>query len=318
MKNWLKPNKAEKTPLQQLPVDSVCLAKAFPDCLKGLHITWLGHSILLMQIDGIRVIIDPVFSNRASPVSFVGPKRFQDELPVNTDDLPFIDAVFISHNHYDHLDKQAVLELDSKVGIFITTIGVGKHLQKWGIDSAKIREYTWWQEDSIQGVSGETLHFACTPARHFSGRGLVRDKTLWASFVFIGNTHRAFYSGDTSYEVHFKQIGHHYGPFDLTIIENGQYNTAWSDVHLFPEDAVKAHLDLRGRYMLPVHWASFNLAPHDWFEPIERANTKASNLGLSILTPRIGQTLRIDDDVVTVDWWRNFLPKGNTVSEPRY
>jgi L-ascorbate metabolism protein UlaG (beta-lactamase superfamily) len=262
-----------------------------------------------MQIDGVRILIDPVFGNDVSPVPLLGVKRFQKKIPVSLEELPFIDAVFISHNHRDHLERETITELDSNVGFFLTPLGVGRILREWGIDSAKVREYNWWQEASIKGSSGQVLKFACAPARHFSGRGLTDwNKTLWASWVFIGSVHRVFYSGDTSYSFHFRQIGYHYGPFDLTLIENGQYSIHWPDSHIMPEDGVKANMELNGKYMLPVHWGSFNLSIHDWWEPIERASREAKKKGVKLLTPRVGQTLSIDENTITSPWWKSFIP----------
>jgi L-ascorbate metabolism protein UlaG (beta-lactamase superfamily) len=308
--NAMKAHFSEKgttRPPQPLPADSVDIEKAFPDKQNGLHVTWLGHSSFLMQIDGVRVLIDPVFENNISPVPLLGIKRFQKKSPVSAEGLPFIDAVFISHSHRDHLERKTIEELADNVGFFLTPLGVGGILRDWGIDSAKVREYGWWQEGELKGLSGQTLKFACAPARHFSGRGLTDwNKTLWASWVFIGSEHKVFYSGDTSYGFHFRQIGHHFGPFDLTLIENGQYSVHWRYSHIMPEDGVKAHLELKGNYMLPVHWGSFNLSLHDWWEPVERASKEAESKGVKLLTPRIGQTLVIDENPLTNPWWRSF------------
>jgi len=299
-------NKAETKPKKYLPYDSVIISKAFPESKEGLHITWLGHSSFLMQIDGVRILLDPVFSNNVSPVPMFSVKRFQKEVPVNAEILPFIDAVFISHNHYDHLNRQTINDLAPNVGFFFTPPGVGGILREWGIDSAKIREYEWWQEGVVKGLSGNTLKFACTPAYHFSGRGPFDwNKTLWASWVFIGATKKAYYSGDSSYDVHFKQIGYHYGPFDLVFMENGQYSVNWPSSHITPEDGVKAHLELKGKYLLPMHWGSFSLAPHSWQEPAERISKEALAKGVKLLTPRVGQTLFIgEEEPKTEAWWR--------------
>jgi len=295
-------------PSKPLPADAVDIKKAYPEEQTGLYVTWLGHSSLLMQIDGVRVLIDPVFSNNISPVPLLGVKRFQKEIPVELEELPFIDAVFISHNHRDHLERQTITDLAPNVGFFLVPIGVANILQEWGIDSAQVREYSWWQEASVKGTSGQMLKFTCTPARHFSGRSLTDwNKTLWASWVFIGSKHRVFYSGDTSYGFHFRQIGYHYGPFDLVLMENGQYSIHWPDSHIMPEDGVKAFTELNGKYMLPVHWGSFNLSIHDWWEPIERASKAAQEKGVNLLTPRVGQTLSIDENPQTSPWWRGFV-----------
>jgi L-ascorbate metabolism protein UlaG (beta-lactamase superfamily) len=297
-------------PSQPLPTDSVDIKKAFPEEQTGLHVTWLGHSTFLIQIDGVRILIDPVFGKDVSPVPLFSVKRFQKEIPVSVEELPFMDAVFVSHNHRDHLERRTITELASNVGFFFVPLGVGNILLEWGLDSSQVREYNWWQEESIKGLSGQVLKFACTPARHFSGRSLTDwNKTLWASWVFIGSKHRIFYSGDTSYGFHFKQIGNHYGPFDLTFIENGQYSIYWPDSHIMPENGVKAHLELNGKQMIPMHWGSFNLSIHNWWEPIERVSKEAQEKGVKLLTPRIGQTLSIDENSLTSPWWESFIPK---------
>ena len=301
-------NKAITRPPKYLPAEPVDIEKAFPENVEGLYVTWLGHSSSIVQIDGVRILLDPVLKNNISPVPLFSIKRFQKEAPVNAEELPFIDAVFISHNHYDHLDRRAIEALKSKVGVFITTVGVGDILRGWGIDSAKVRDFTWWQEGTFKGSSGQTLKFACTPARHFSVRGpFDRNETLWASWVLIGPVHKVFYSGDTGYEVHFRQIGHHYGPFDLTFMENGQYSIYWPTNHMVPEEGVKAHLELKGKYMIPVHWGTFNLSIHDWWEPPERVSKEALEKGVNLLTPRIGQTLSIDENPATSAWWREYI-----------
>jgi len=298
-------NKAETKPKEFLKADSVIISKAFPENKSGLYVTWLGHSSFLMQIDGVRILLDPVFSNNVSPVILFSVKRFQKESPVNAEMLPFIDVVFISHSHYDHLNRQTINELVPKVGFFFTPPGVGEILRGWGIDSAKIREYEWWQGGVVKGLSGSTLKFACTPAYHFSGRSPFDwNKTLWASWVFISSNYKVYYSGDTSYDVHFKQIGHHYGPFDLVIMENGQYSIHWPSSHIIPEDGVKAHLELKGKYLLPMHWGSFSLSSHSWQEPAERISKEAKAKGVNLLTPRVGQTLSIGEEPKTEAWWK--------------
>jgi len=302
-----KGKKGVTRPSKFLPADKVDMTQAFPNDINNLYVTWLGHSSVLVQIDGIRIFIDPVLSNNASPVFLVNIKRFQKKIPIDVNDLPDLDAVFISHDHYDHLEKDAIKNLAPKTKAFIVPVGVGNHLRKWKIEKEKIREYTWWEEGTLNGISGETLQFACTPGRHRSGRSPANmGKTLWASWVFIGNTHRMFYSGDTSYNFHFKQIGYHYGPFDLNLIECGQYNTAWSESHMFPEETVKAHIELKGKYLIPVHWGSFSLSRHDWWEPPERASAQALRLDVNMQTPRVGQTLQIDENTATEEWWKEF------------
>ncbi|MDR2581022.1 MAG: MBL fold metallo-hydrolase [Fibromonadaceae bacterium] len=302
--NWLRAKKNATKPAKPLPMQRIDVKQAFPENKEGLYVTLLGHSSLLVQIDGVRLLLDPVFTNNVSPVSLVNIRRFQKNAPITAEELPFIDAVFISHEHYDHLEKSAILALAPKTGYFLMPLGVGKHLRKWGVDSAKIREFTWWQEGTIQGSSGQTLRFVCTPARHFSKRTLFKhNETLWASWAFIGSKHRLFFSGDTGYGPHFKQVGHHYGPFDLTLIENGQYSIYWPYSHVTPEQGVQAHLDLQGKTMMPIHWGSFDLSIHDWWEPIERAVKAAEIQKVKLLTPQVGQTLRVDENSVTEHWW---------------
>jgi L-ascorbate metabolism protein UlaG (beta-lactamase superfamily) len=260
-----------------------------------------------MQIDGVRVLLDPVFTNNLSPVFFVPYKRYQKETPIKIKELPYVDAVFISHDNLDHLEKKAIKRLAKNVGVFIVPERVGNHLRKWGIKPEQIKEYSWWDEDELTSISGEKLTFVCTPARHRSGRGLNdRNRTLWSSWVFIGNTHRAFFSGDTGYAYHFTQIGNHYGPFDLSLLDCGQYNVDWSQSHLFPEQAVRAHLELKSKYFIPIHWGSFSISPHNWWEPPERASAEALKFDVKIFTPKFGHTLQINENMQTDEWWKEF------------
>ncbi|MCO1335558.1 MBL fold metallo-hydrolase [Microbulbifer sp. OS29] len=265
----------------------------------------LGHSSVLIRLDGEYVLTDPVFSERASPVQWMGPKRFHP-LPLPLQALPALKAVIISHDHYDHLDKASVRSLDKKVERFIVPTGVGKHLRDWGIAEGKITELAWWQSLSVG-----SLQFTATPAQHFSGRGLTdRDKTLWASWVIGGRDARIFFSGDSGYFGGFREIGERFGPFDVTLIETGAYNDLWSQVHMKPEESVLAHLDLRGRAMIPIHNSTFDLALHDWFEPLERAQTAAEARGATLLTPVIGAPVNVRAPVPTQAWWREFIKEG--------
>lgn len=259
----------------------------------------LGHSTVLMRLDGEYVLTDPVFSERASPLQWMGPKRFHP-LPLELDALPHIKAVVISHDHYDHLDKASVLALDSKVERFITPLKVGNHLRRWGIADDKIVELDWWQS-----VSVGSLKFTATPAQHFSGRGLTdRDETLWASWAIESHEARIFFSGDSGYFGGFKEIGERFGSFDLTLIETGAYNQLWSQIHMLPEQSVQAHLDLRGKAMLPIHNSTFDLALHDWYEPLERAAVAAEKFGVRLATPIIGAPLKVRAPAETLAWWR--------------
>jgi L-ascorbate metabolism protein UlaG (beta-lactamase superfamily) len=262
-------------------------------------ITWLGHSAFLIEIDGKRLLLDPMLGDIASPISFLGPRRFS-ALPIAVDELPRIDAVMISHDHYDHLDYGSIQQLAKKASHFYVALWVGAHLERWGVPAAKITEMDWWQETTFQG-----LRFVATPSRHFSGRGLTdRMKTLWASWVIQGRNDRIFFSGDSGYFDGFREIGERYGPFDITLMECGQYNELWPNIHMMPEQTVQAHLDLKGKLLMPIHWGAFTLAMHSWTEPIERAKKNAKELQVPITTPHIGEPVMLHQKVPKQDWWR--------------
>ena len=264
----------------------------------GLRVTWLGHSTLLLEIDGRRVLMDPVWGERASPFTFMGPKRFY-EPPLALADLPPVDAIVISHDHYDHLDMPTVKALMSRGVRWVVPLGVGAHLASWGVREGDISELDWW--DSVQ-VQGLTL--TATPARHFSGRGLDdAGRTLWVGWAIAGPTHDVFYSGDTALHDEFVEIGRRLGPFDLTMIEAGAYDAMWADVHLGPEQAVLAHRLVRGDLMLPVHWGLFDLALHGWTEPIERVLVAADSQGVRVVSPRPGGMVEPARLGASVRWW---------------
>ncbi|SFD70138.1 L-ascorbate metabolism protein UlaG, beta-lactamase superfamily [Paenibacillus catalpae] len=264
-------------------------------------VSWFGHSALLLELDGKRLLFDPMLGRSPSPFSWAGGKRFSDKPPIEIEDLPAIDAVLFSHDHYDHLDYSSIMRLKEKVGHFFVPLGVGAHLERWGVAPDRIEEFDWWDE-----IVWEKLVLACTPARHFSGRGLMdRNRTLWCSWVILGRETRIFFSGDSGYGPHFKQIGDKYGPFDLTLMECGQYDKRWAAIHMMPEETVQAHLDVKGKVMIPIHWAAFKLALHDWRDPVERAVHKAKELQVKIATPRIGESVVIGVDTFpTSEWWR--------------
>ncbi len=266
-----------------------------------LKFIWLGHSTLLLNLEGQTILIDPVFFN-ASPVSFLV-KRFQDPV-IKLEELPPIDVIVISHDHYDHLDKQTIRFFQKKSTVFFVPTGVGGHLKEWGIDSKRITELTW-------GKSGihQDIIYRATPAQHFSGRGLFdRNTTLWASWILESKTEKIFYSGDSGYGPHFKEIGNEYGPFDYAFMENGQYNERWPDVHMQPEESLQALLDVNAHTVIPVHWGMFDLSLHHWTEPITRTHAIAKAWDIPIITPRLGEVVDANHKPDQA-WWNEFKPQ---------
>ncbi|OUR91923.1 hypothetical protein A9Q87_08970 [Flavobacteriales bacterium 34_180_T64] len=264
------------------------------------RLIWFGHSAFLLQINNKNVLIDPMFGDVPAPHTLLGSKRFSNELPIEIEKIPQIDAVLISHDHYDHLDYGSIKKLKDKVHMFYTPLGVGVHLQEWGIEKERIIELDWWQETTFEG-----LIFRCTPAQHFSGRGLTdRTKTLWSSWIIQSETDNIFFSGDSGYAPHFKEIGEKYGPFDFAMMECGQYNEMWPEVHMFPEETAQAGLDIKAKKIMPIHWGAFKLAMHSWTDPIERVTKKAKELNIDVVTPRIGESIFLDGSNTLNDkWW---------------
>jgi len=264
----------------------------------GLRVTWFGHASTLVEIDGVRVLTDPVWSERTSPVTWAGPQRWFAP-PIAIADLPVIDAVVISHDHYDHLDMQTLLALHQKGTTFVVPLGVGAHLEYWGIPVSRIVELDWWERTQLNG-----MEIVCTPARHASGRSMFdKDSTLWAGYALITGQHRVFFSGDTGLFPAMRTIGEELGPFDLTMIETGQYHRAWPDWHIGPEQAVIAHQMLRGRLMLPLHWGLFALAYHGWTEPAERTLRAAADQRVTLVAPKPGQPIEPTEAPIATKWW---------------
>jgi L-ascorbate metabolism protein UlaG (beta-lactamase superfamily) len=282
-------------PIVTVPGDHTHFARA---PRSGLRATWFGHSSVLVEIDGHRVLTDPIWSHRPSPFNWIGPERFFPP-PVPLDRLPPIDAVVVSHDHYDHLDRETIRALNQGETKFVVPLGLGAHLEGWGVPTARIVELEWWQDTKVGNLT-----IACTPARHASGRMLIdNDKKLWAGFALIGQSHRVYYSGDTGLFPAMREIGARFGPFDLSMIEVGQYNHAWPDWHIGPEQAVRAHQMVRGRVLLPVHWGLFRLAYHGWTEPIERVLVAAARDGVSVMAPRPGQSQEPAASRLVERWW---------------
>lgn len=285
----------DNVPPGRLP--SVRTDLSHPDPEKNL-VTWFGHSSYLIQIRGKNILIDPVFSGNASPFTFAV-KSFAGSDVYNADDMPIIDLLILTHDHYDHLDYKTIIRLKQKTRLICTSLGVASHLIYWGYEETRIIEFDWWDKNEI--LPG--IELTATPARHFSGRLFARGKTLWSSFVLKTASHTLFIGGDGGYDAHFKLIGDKYGPFDLALLEAGQYNTSWPEIHMMPEETVQAAIDLKAKVLLPVHWAKFSLALHNWNEPVRRLLQAAKLSGLKVTTPMIGEPVIIDEYYPDKDWW---------------
>jgi L-ascorbate metabolism protein UlaG (beta-lactamase superfamily) len=262
-------------------------------------LTWFGHSSYLIQVEGKNILVDPVFSERTSPFQFLGTRSFEGTNFIKPKDFPAIDLIIITHDHYDHLDYTSILKLKGKTKHFLTSLGVGAHLEYWGIAAHQISELAWGE--STSAISN--FNFTATSARHFSGRGFKRNQTLWSSFIMQTKTNRIFIGGDSGYDKHFKEIGEKYGPFDLAILECGQYNAMWPFIHMYPEEVAQAAVDLKATILMPVHWGKFRLALHDWDEPIKRVVAKSEELNVKITTPMLGESFLINDALPTIRWW---------------
>ena len=294
-----QPNTTPENPLQIDKID-----------IESMHqydgptrLFWIGHSSFILQTHAKIILIDPVFGHNPSPIAFMGPKRFNTNLPVEIKDLPQIDAIIISHDHYDHLDLYSIKNLKDKTRRFIVPLGVKGHLVKWGVEENRIEELDWWQETVFEG-----LELACTPAQHFSGRGkwfADRESTLWCSWVIKTETENIFFSGDSGYGAHFKTIGEKYGPFDFAMIECGQYNKLWEEIHMMPEQSVQAGVDIQARLVMPIHWSAFKLAMHVWTDPVNRFTIKAKALNQPYIVPKIGQSIQPAGKNNQIVWWEN-------------
>lgn len=297
LKEWLKDRPSarpsEKLPEQRPNIDT------FMQTSSATKVIWFGHSTFLLNMNGTTVLVDPVFSGSAAPASFMV-KRFQPPA-LNLNELPPIDVVLISHDHYDHLDIDTVKFFTDSETDFIAPLGVGAHLTRWGIKPAQITERDWWHSTSSHGVD-----FTATPAQHFSGRdGVTESETLWAGWVIAAPDSKLCFSGDSGYDIHFAEIGERFGPFELSFMDNGQYDKSWPAVHMFPEEVVKASQELKSKRLLPVHWGMFELAFHDWQEPVEAVARFAGAAGVELVTPLLGQIITLDDQLKTSRWWED-------------
>lgn len=307
-----KEDRARRAPARPVPLHTTTAADLAAPPASGLRLTWAGHSSVLAEIDGHRVLFDPVWGERCSPFSFAGPKRLHP-VPLPLAALGPLDVVVISHDHYDHLDLPTIKALAGTDTLFAVPLGIGAHLERWGVAEGRIRELDWQESTQVGGLT-----LTATPARHFCGRGLRnKQHTLWASWVVAGDEHRIYHSGDTGYFEGFKDIGAEHGPFDATMIQIGAYSEFWPDIHMTPEEGMRAHLDLQGGrpagVMLPIHWATFNLALHSWEEPGEGTLAAARAAGAAVALPRPGEPFEpTAESVPSEPWWRGAAvpPKG--------
>ena len=263
------------------------------------RLIWFGHSSFLVQMGGKNLLFDPVFSDVPAPHPWLGVKRYSNELPITPEELPEIDAVLISHDHYDHLDYASITKLKAKTKHFFVPLGVGKHLAVWGVDPSRITELDWWEEQKL-----DALDVVLTPARHFSGRRMTnRNKTLWGGWLVKSDDHSLFFSGDSGYGPHFKQVSERYGDIDFALLECGQYNEKWPHIHMMPEQTVQAAQDLNARVMMPVHWGAFTLSLHQWTDPVERAMDAAKEMNQTIVAPHIGEILELSTEPKSRPFW---------------
>ncbi|HMH35013.1 MAG TPA: MBL fold metallo-hydrolase [Puia sp.] len=286
-------------PANKVPVVVTDLKKLSQLSSQNPVLIWFGHSSYLIYLQGLHILVDPVFSGHASPFSFTT-KSFPGSNPYTADDLPEIDLLILTHDHYDHLDFETVMKLNNKTKLVCTSLGVGSHLRFWGWDEKKIIEFEWGDRKSFENG----LSLTCATARHFSGRTFTRNKTLWSSFILETVPYKFYIGGDSGYDVHFKQIGEAYGPFDLVMLESGQYNPAWPNIHMMPEETVKAAVDLKAKILLPVHWGKFSLALHPWNEPIQRILVAARTLHQPVTTPMIGEPVILNEVYPHQNWWK--------------
>jgi len=261
-------------------------------------IVWFGHSSYMVHIAGKNILVDPVFSNSASPFSFMV-KGYKGTNVYSADDFPELDVVILTHDHYDHLDYKTIRKIKSKTKKFCVSLGVGSHLEYWGIHPEKIMEFDWWQSEEI--FPG--MNLTAAPARHFSGRGIRRGKSLWSSFVMKTDRYNIYLGGDSGYDKHFSEIGKKFGPFDIALLECGQYNPNWRHIHMMPEQTAQACIDLNAKVLLPVHWGKFTLSLHPWNDSIIRVSKKARELNLKIITPLIGEPVILNKDYPEKEWW---------------
>ena len=291
----------DRKPAIDLPRQEIDFTKIKNAKADELKVTWVGHSSQIINIDGRIILTDPIYEETTA---FMGPSRYNGEVPLILEDLPEIDLVVISHNHYDHFNSGTLEVIHKKVKHFVVPLMVGAQLEDLGVPREKIIELDWWDEVTLF----DNFLVALTPTQHFSGRGVFdRDETLWGSFVIQGPKHKIYFSGDSGYFEGFKQIGDKYGPFDYTFMECGAYDLRWHFVHMLPEETVQAHLDLKGKILQPIHWGTFDLGLHAWYDPMIRVAKAADSLGIQLSTPIVGETITVDENLITERWWESLL-----------
>ncbi|HDR4904940.1 TPA: MBL fold metallo-hydrolase [Bacillus cereus] len=295
MTDYLK-MKTKLRPIKNLPI---VLSNKDNESLES--VTWFGHSASLLKIEGKKLLLDPMFGDASSPFPLFNSKRYSGTFSLEHEELQEIDAIIISHNHYDHLNYKSIMQLKDRAKHFYVPSGVAQYLIKWGVSPSKISEHNWWDE-----ITFDNIKLVCAPARHFSGRSMTdRDCSLWCSWLILGQETKIFFSGDSGYAPHFKEIGDKYGPFDLTLMECGQYDPRWSAIHMLPEETVQAHIDVKGELLLPIHWGAFTLALHEWSDPVERVTKETNRLGVKITTPQIGESITLKStNYPSTAWWR--------------
>lgn len=285
-------------PLPLTPFDP----QAFMDSAERARYIWYGHSAVLMRIGGLNVLIDPMLGDNASPIAPFKTKRFSEGVLNVVDDLPEIDLLLLSHDHYDHLDLDSIKRLLPKVKNYLVALGTARHLVAWGVNANNITEVDWWDEQQV-----DSLKITFTPSRHFSGRGLTdRAKSLWGGWVIQSDREKVYFSGDGGYGEHFKAVGDRLGPFDLGFMECGQYNENWHAIHMYPEESVQAALDAKVKRVVPVHWCGFALAQHHWKEPVERFAKQVNETNLQLMLPQLGEMFTVDSELKS-NWWESHL-----------
>lgn len=289
------PDRQPSTKFDVQHIDSMDI-ELKPDSITRL--TWFGHSAFLLEIAGKKILLDPMFGDVPAPHPWLGKSRYSNGLPIEIEKLPKIDAIIMSHDHYDHLDYGSIMKLKEKTEQFYMPLGVGAHFRAWGVEESRIHELDWWQDITL-----DSLKFTCTPARHFSGRGFTRANTLWSSWVIQSPDKNIYFSGDSGYGPHFKAIGDKFGSFDFAMMECGQYNEKWEAIHMMPEQTIQAAIDVNAKITQPIHWGAFTLSLHSWTDPIVRASEAAAQRGVTLCTPAIGEPVLIGQSYPSSKWW---------------